>query len=209
MGRKGALKQALSDWSMQAYTYHFSKVNPWTPYLMCLPTMLAAVSDEVMPSASFRSSEFYEDFLMREGEMNHAAGLKIFHEFDRLGLVLVHYGDSIAVRNNAEIKPLLQQLAPLFRMALEVNRQLSRTLPHSEIITDLIEGVLAPACLVNEQRKMLLANSAFIEEIRSRQYVAVDRFDRIKPANASDERKFEDMVRGATRPHDTAALSNR
>jgi len=72
------------------------------------------------------------------------------------------------------------------------------------MIADLIEGFLAPACLVNEQRKMLLANSAFIIEIRSRQYIAGDRSDRIKPANASDERKFEDMVRGATRPHDTS-----
>jgi hypothetical protein len=26
----------------------------------------------------------------------------------------------------------------------------------------------------------------------------------IKPANASDERKFEDMVRDAMRPHDTS-----
>ncbi|MBV8736338.1 MAG: helix-turn-helix transcriptional regulator [Alphaproteobacteria bacterium] len=204
IGNVGSIYAGFSDWSMQAYADHFSKVNPWTPYLMQLPTMLAAVSDAVMPAASFGNTEFYQDWLMREGEIDHAAGVKIFHERDRQAAVFLHYGDRIAERYNAEIKPLLQQLAPLFRMALEVNRQLSQTLPYSGMIADLIEGFRAPVCLVNEQRKMLLANKAFLEEIRSRQYIAGDRFDRIKPANTCDERKFEDMVRGATRPHDTS-----
>ena len=200
----GLIYTGFSDWSMRAYVDYFSKLNPWTPYLAGLPTMLAEVSDEVMPSVSFRNCEFYEDFLMREGEMNHAAGVKIFHELDCLAVFAVHYGDGIAEQYNVEARPLLQQLAPLLRMALEVTRQLSQTLTHSEIIGDLIEGFLAPACLVNEQRKMLLANKAFIEEIRSRQYVAIDRFDRIKPADGRDEKKFDDMVRGATLPHDTS-----
>jgi DNA-binding CsgD family transcriptional regulator len=139
---------------------------------------------------------------MREGEIHHGAAVKIFHALDRLAVLALHYGDTVAERYNAEVKLLLQRLSPLLRMALEVNRQLSQTLPHSEIITDLIEGFLAPACLVNEQRKMLLGNKAFIEEIHNRRHVAIDRFDRVKPANASDEKKFEDMVRGATRPHD-------
>jgi DNA-binding CsgD family transcriptional regulator len=169
-----------------------------------MPSMVAKFSDEVLPAASFRNSEFYDDFLLGEGEISHAAGVKIFHSTDRAAMVSVHYGDRVADRYNVEVKPLLQCLSPLFRMALEVNRQLSQTFPHSEIIADLIEGFLAPACLVNEQRKMLLANKACIEELGSRQYIAVDRFDRIKPANACDEGKFEDMVRGATRPHDTS-----
>jgi hypothetical protein len=63
IGNAGSIYTGFSDWSMQAYAEHFSKVNPWTPYLMRLPTMLAAVSDEVMPSAGFRDTEFYEDWL--------------------------------------------------------------------------------------------------------------------------------------------------
>ena len=49
----GLIYSGFSEWSMRAYADHFSKVNPWTPCLAGLPTMLAEVSDTVMPSASF------------------------------------------------------------------------------------------------------------------------------------------------------------
>ncbi|MBV9481169.1 MAG: hypothetical protein JO249_10495 [Acidobacteria bacterium] len=54
IGNAGSIYTGFSDWSMQAYADHFSKVNPWAPHLMHLPTMLAAVSDAVLPSAGFR-----------------------------------------------------------------------------------------------------------------------------------------------------------
>jgi DNA-binding CsgD family transcriptional regulator len=203
-GNVGLIYTGFSDNSIHRYVDHYSKINPWLPCLLDMPTMVAKFSDEVLPSESFRNSEFYDGFLLREGEINHAAAVKIIHAPDRAVLVNVNYGDKVADQYNTEIKPLLQRLAPLFRMAFEVNRRLSQTLPHRELIADLIEGFLAPACLVNEHRKMLLANEAFIEEMRNLQYVAVDRFDRIKPANTCDEKKFEKMVRSAARPHDTS-----
>ena len=141
-GNAGLIYTGFSGDSIRGYVDHYSKINPWTPCLFDMPTMEAKFSDEVLPSESFRNCEFYDDFLLREGEINDAAGVKIFHAPDRAAMVSVHYGDRAAEQYNAEVKPLLQSLAPLLRMALEVNRQLSQTLPHSEIIADLIQGFL-------------------------------------------------------------------
>src|SRR5262249_3025848 len=110
-GNVGLIYIGFSNSSIHGYVNRYSTINPWTPCLLDIPTMVAKFSDEVLPSESFRNSEFYDDFLLREGEINHAAGVKIFHAPDRAAMLSVHYGDIVAERYNQEVKLLLQNLS--------------------------------------------------------------------------------------------------
>lgn len=88
----GLIYCGTHDKLMRDYTAHFASINPWMQTFLQMPRMLAAITDDLLPAASFDKSEFYCDFIRPEGGFNHASGVKIFHESSRLTMLSAHMG---------------------------------------------------------------------------------------------------------------------
>lgn len=94
-----------------------------------------------------------------EGESECATGIKIFNEDGRQAALSLQYGLRHKERMHAKLSPLLGALAPRMKRALQCNRILLRRGGES-FSDDLLQSLLAPAFIVNENRSVLATNRA-------------------------------------------------
>ncbi|HLY46977.1 MAG TPA: helix-turn-helix transcriptional regulator [Stellaceae bacterium] len=204
-GNVGLIHSGFSAEAIRRYIEYYSALNPWTKSWLAIPTMTPQISDNVLPAAAFAGSEYHDDFLLKYDDIRHAAGIKIFHEADRVAMVSIHYGEPLAEKYNSAAWALLRDLGPHLRMALEVSRQLSRSpAAAAAAMSDAINAMPAPACLVTQQGKLVLANDRFIAECRTRKYIVADAANRIRPADYRLHGKFDALIRNATEPRPLA-----
>lgn len=122
LGNVGVLTCGFDPKLLVQYAERYSKLNPWVPFWSRYPALKAAVADETLPSASFSETEFYRDFIVPEREIESAAGIKLAHESNRLGMLSIHYGTRLAPRYNVDIPRVLKASAVKLRRALDLGR---------------------------------------------------------------------------------------
>jgi DNA-binding CsgD family transcriptional regulator len=118
----GVIQHGFGASLIAEYERHYSKLNPWGPFLMKCPALQAIISDDRLPASSFRQSEFYCDWLARVGDMDSTVGMKLVHEQDRIGVIAIHHHPSMAERYNPQIARVLQSSATRLRRAVDAAR---------------------------------------------------------------------------------------
>lgn len=184
---------------MHDYTTYFASINAWAPIFARMPKLVTATTDELLPTKAIVASEFYNDFVLREGSFNHATGVKIFHERSRLTMLSVHYGDARADRYNTLLKHVLQTLTPHIRTALEVNRRIASQDGVAKSISDIIRCARSPMCLLDARAKLVLANQLFLDELASG-VVMFGLADAVTPRAPELGPAFDRLIRHATSP---------
>ena len=122
----GVIQHGFDAGLLAGYEQHYAKLNPWVPFLIKSPALRAIVSDEQLPASSFRESEFYWDWLARVGDMDSTVGMKLVHEPDRIGVIAIHHGPSMAERYNPQVARVLQSSASRLRRAVDAAQVASR-----------------------------------------------------------------------------------
>jgi DNA-binding CsgD family transcriptional regulator len=74
-----------------AYRDHFAGLNPWEPFWHRAPAGFVAASEDIQPSRIFRHTEFYNDWLIPQNNVEAAAGLKIAADDGETIRLLAHY----------------------------------------------------------------------------------------------------------------------
>lgn len=149
------------------YEQYYSRINPWVPLLLESPVLKALVADEVLPSSTFRETEFYQDWMVRVGDVESAAGIKIVHEPDRIGVLAINYGASTARLYNDLSAHLLQSCAVQLRRAIDVARLASkRTTGGSAAVR--LEAFAMPAFLLDGRGRVLELNDAAAQLVSGR-----------------------------------------
>jgi len=124
-----------------------------------MPLLIAAASDDVLPSDQFRKHEFYE-FIERVGDAESAAGIKLFESSSSFAALNLHYGRRQAPEYNITIPAFLNALAPHLSLAIQLNARLGELGEPTPTLETAVEQFHTPAFLVDHDGVLLEANPA-------------------------------------------------
>jgi DNA-binding CsgD family transcriptional regulator len=142
------------------YEQHYARLNPWTPFLGKSPTLQALISDETLPAWTFSETEFYRDWLVRVGDVESAAGIKIVHEPDRMGVLAIHYAPSLGPSYNHRSAHLLQRSAVRLRRAVDVARLAQHKRAAGGSAAVQLGAFAVPALLLDGRGRVVELNDA-------------------------------------------------
>lgn len=180
------------------YREHYAFHNPWVPLIQAAPVGVGLCADEALPSRCFTHLEFY-DWIRREGEVESAAGIKLYHDEARHAVVNLHYGAAVAERYNGAIPRGLQRLAGSLRAALELNRALAAESLADNSLTGVLAALAAPALLLDCRGRLREANAAGLAELAQARVLRCDRDQLVVPVASGRAADFATALRRAGR----------
>ncbi len=101
---------------------YYGGINGWMPFNLALPLMKSRRTEDFLPSASFRNTEFYTDFLRYLPDSDAATAIRLLEDRDRSAEFAVHYSVRDNERINLVVEPVVQALAPAMCHALSMLR---------------------------------------------------------------------------------------
>ncbi|PLP58216.1 hypothetical protein CYK37_14965 [Mesorhizobium loti] len=76
---------------LKSYEEHFAFINPWTAFWEPIPNGTVAASEVVAPARTFDRTEFYNDWLKPQKDVEAATGLKLVGGRGEVVTFLLHY----------------------------------------------------------------------------------------------------------------------
>lgn len=106
----------------RSYTEYFKDVNVWMPVQTALPVGRINSTDEVLDRKIYLKSEFYNDYMRKEGGLVEGIGGVVMRESGGLATFATHFDDQISrhERRRAQIDRAIRVLSPHLQRALKL-----------------------------------------------------------------------------------------
>ena len=166
----GFIWHGFDEKIIQDYVTHYCRVNPWIPHAQRLHALKSVASDDLLPSHTFRNSEFYSGFIEASGEAESAAGIKLFQTRDRFAVLSVHYGSRMAETYNHALPRLFDALAPHLKNAIEISALIRESESVSQALGALVDHVDGAAFLIDGLRRIHASNAAAVGLLDTRRH---------------------------------------
>ena len=177
---------------VEDYNAHYSTVNPWLKQLKKRPIGLAVPAEFMLDRASLMKTEFYHDFMKPQNFLT-AIGVTIDQDQDRFVAVSALLPERTANDERRNVT-LLQRLAPHFRRALQLNRQLSSTRLDSDAAEAALNRLAIGFVLVDGACRVMFRNPAAARMLDGNDGLSVDRIGLIAVHTASDTNALRKAV---------------
>jgi len=143
---------------IQSYREHFAYINPWNQYWNSAPNGTVALSEDVAPARRFASTEFYNDWLMAQRDVEAGVGLKLYgQEGERITSVM-HFPLSQADRYGKALVEILTRVRGNFERSIELARLLRGGVEARAAGAALVERSHCAAFVVDGARRVYDAN---------------------------------------------------
>ncbi|WP_457936132.1 helix-turn-helix transcriptional regulator [Mesorhizobium sp. 10J20-29] len=127
---------------VQSYNDHFAYINPWADFWTVAKNGLVAQSEEVAPARTFSDTEFYNDWLVPQKDVEAAAALKLAGDRGEVIQFLVHFPLGLS---EAYGKAAVEVLT-------RVRGNLARTIDFAQLMRTGCEAVAINAALVDRSK---------------------------------------------------------
>jgi len=169
--KTGALNFAaisgLSADSIAAYESYFCKINPFNPVWDRFKTGEIITSEATIPLATFRKTEFYNEFLAKSGDFQMGVGVKIdATDMDRF-VMPIHFPLSMTSTYEPVVRRLFRSIEGNLKRASELNRQYSDLLVRSVSAAALTGRSRDLAFVVDANLKIADANDKAEQAFRA------------------------------------------
>ncbi|WP_457936076.1 helix-turn-helix transcriptional regulator [Mesorhizobium sp. 10J20-29] len=144
---------------LQSYQKHFAFINPMNGFWATAPSGVAFLSDDVLPWSTLRDTEFYNDWLRPQGDMEGSGGVKIDGDRGESLNLTIRYPAAMAGKYGRAVEAVLQGAAGSLARAVEVGQMLRSSLEHSASVSGLIERSTKAAIVMAADRTILNANA--------------------------------------------------
>lgn len=111
---------------MSAYIEHFAHINPWAEYWARMPSGFVCVAEQHLPARTFSNTEFYNDWLLPQGDVLGGVGLKVDASPTDVILFPVHYPGRFAELYDRPAAEVSRRLAGVVMRAAGTARDLQR-----------------------------------------------------------------------------------
>ena len=163
----------IAPYFLKSYAEHFAFINPWTAYWENIRNGTVAASEVVAPARSFDRTEFYNDWLKPQKDVEAAAGLKLVGGQGEIVTFLMHYPLSKSDRYEAAAVEVLSR----------VRSSVDRSISLARLLRKRSEMALADAALLERPRC-----AAFVTDtsrvVRDANTLAAELFSRGSPVSA-------------------------
>lgn len=179
---------------VDSYNSYYVSLNPWIDYWSGLPSGEVTASEQHFPSASFRDSEFYRDWLGLQDNMAAAVGMRL--DLNRRNTIHVawHYDVARAPEYDAVASAILEGLRPALREAAEASLLLSDQVDGRARLSILLENIDGAALLVTGSRCIREANANAEAAMRAGTVMLTCTSKRLVVRESSAQRWLEEIV---------------
>lgn len=152
-----------------SYQEHYAGVDPWMDLMEATRHGQIRNTEGSQPSASFRNSEFYSDWLSRQENLKAATGIRIDVDASNAIIICLHYSVEQASLMDARAEAMLHQLKPALIDAVRSAAMLRCGLEQSPRLGSLIERIAGGALLIDGQRRIHEASLEAVAAMESGQ----------------------------------------
>ncbi len=145
----------------KSFREHFAFINPWSEYWQTAPAG-AALSETVFPARRFADTEFYNDWLIPQKDVEAAAGLKLVGERNEFIQFTLHYPLALSDRYGRAATEVLNRVSGNLERAIELARLLRGNAEASAAGAALVERSQCAAFVVDDERRVHDANAMAI-----------------------------------------------
>lgn len=134
--------QNIAPAFITSYAEHFAAINPWATYWGPINRTTIAASEDVYPARSFANSEFYNDWLLPQGRVEAAVGMKLVGGRDEAVYFTLNYP---LVRSDTYDRAALKVLN-------NIRGSLERSVNLARLLRSDVETMVAKTALVERSR---------------------------------------------------------
>lgn len=143
---------------LQAWQQHYCRVSPYAPFWNRVEIGRAFSSEDTNPVSAMRNTEFYNDWLKPQ-KTDHATGIKLFGDSERLGVLNAHYAQSDSGRYRRPVAAAFVWLAPYMRSSLALNRHLALENSLRATLATVLDALTLPALILDRLCALRFANA--------------------------------------------------
>jgi DNA-binding CsgD family transcriptional regulator len=159
----------------KSYLEYYAYINPWTPVWMQQPIGAILVAEIDKPARAYANTEFYQDWLLPQGTVEGASGLKVSGGPRDLVHLPVHYPIGLHEAYDRGTAAVLRQIRQPLTRAVALARKLSEECGRAAAAAALTERFQSAAFVVDMSLRVQDVNEAAVEACRSGAFVSISR----------------------------------
>ncbi|GEC30918.1 hypothetical protein N181_04915 [Sinorhizobium fredii USDA 205] len=194
----------------KSFSDHFAYINPWIPYWSGARSGMTALSEEVFPARSFADTEFYNDWLRPQKDVEAGAGMKIVGDRGETIQFLMNFPLSLSETYGKAAVEVLTRVRGNLERSISLARLMRTSFEQAVAAAALVERNRYAAFVVERNRLVREANQMALQIFSSGQAVIV-RSDRCFMANTVADARFSLILDNLSQgiPTDGARISFR
>jgi DNA-binding CsgD family transcriptional regulator len=178
--------------TVTSYVEHFAYINPWAEAWTKMPSGSVVVAEKHQPARTFADTEFYNDWLLPQGDVLSAVGLKVDASPTDLIYFPVHYPSRYAAIYDDPAAEVSRRLVAPIQRAIDMAAHL-RAVASGTAARAATTGRPWPSFVVDSTLKLCGAN-AEAEALFAEDGTMVCRNDRITFNDPALQRRMADAV---------------
>jgi DNA-binding CsgD family transcriptional regulator len=167
-----------ADSVLPDYSEYYSKINPWMQRVATTPIGVGVIGEQIVERQDFNKSEYYNDFLNRNG-METGVGVTLFRDEGCYFLLSILTGDKETDRN-LERAQLLGRLAPHLQRAFRYYRSDQFQTPALSFGEAVGSAVDVATIVVDDRLRVRNASAAAQKHLSDGDLVGLDPLGRLR-----------------------------
>lgn len=179
---------------IRSFQEHFAFINPWNRYWQTAPNGTVALSEDVFPARSLATTEFYNDWLMPQRDVEAGVGLKLYGGDGEHITSLMHFPLSLSDRYGKPAVEILNRVRGNIERSIDLARLLRRGAETGTAGAALVERSHCAAFVVDGERRIREANEMALVLFSARSALSV-RNDKCHLTDKDADSRFGMMLR--------------
>ena len=178
---------------LKSYADHYARLNPWIPLWQAVESGTVLIAEEDCPARLFADTEFYNDWLRPQKDIEAAVGIKIDGGPREVIHLPMHYPLSKAGSYDRAAAEVLKRIRSNLRRSVDLGHLLRKRTEDAMAGAALVERACCAAFVVDSDRHLRDANQQAVDML-SAGSVAVLRHGGVCLSNARADHLFRSGI---------------
>ncbi|ESZ72421.1 hypothetical protein X727_07980 [Mesorhizobium sp. L103C119B0] len=178
---------------LRSYADHYARLNPWIPLWQAVESGTVLVAEKDCPARTFADTEFYNDWLRPQKDIEAAAGIKIDGGPREVIHLPLHYPLSRAGSYDRAAAEVLTRIRSNLRRSIDLGHLLRKRTEDAVAGAALVERACCAAFVIDSDRHLRDANQQAVDMF-SAGSVAVLRHGGVCLSNARADKLFRNGI---------------
>ncbi|MBI1415691.1 MAG: hypothetical protein GC146_00575 [Limimaricola sp.] len=180
---------------MKDYNSHYRHLNAWVPGFQGSASGTLMSPDEMMPYEKLKKTEFYDGWVLPQGDISAGVGGMVFNQGDRFIAFGGHIRRSDQDRLEKPFHQMMQLLLPHVQQAFEISRAMvARAVDFH--LAQMDSGPGSAAILVDQDRKVVHLSMTAALLLEQGNTIRLDRSGRIEFVDRGAALEFDRAIHG-------------
>lgn len=200
-----ALATGVSETAQSEYETYYSTLNPWMKKVAATPIGSGIVGEQIVERSIFNQSEYYNDFLNRNG-YETGVGLTVFRENSSYFLLSTLSRDT-DTETNLERAEVLSSIAPHLARVFRFYRENNFKAAALEVCNSIGDASGAGLIMTDQSLRILSASREAERSIAEGRVVSVTPTGRLRFGDSAMQAALQELVQPAQIRRVTATFS--